>query len=77
MRHGVTTAQVALAWVHSKGADVIPIPGTKRVAYLEENLAAADIRLTSAELAQLDEAFPPTQIAGMRYPEKMMSTLGI
>jgi aryl-alcohol dehydrogenase-like predicted oxidoreductase len=76
-RHGVTTAQVALSWVHSKGADIIPIPGTKRVAYLEENLAAADIRLTSAELAQLDEAFPPTQIAGMRYPEKMMSTLGI
>jgi aryl-alcohol dehydrogenase-like predicted oxidoreductase len=75
--HGATTAQVALAWVHSKGADVIPIPGTKRVKYLQENLAAIDLKLSAAELAQLDEAFPPTQVAGTRYPEKMMGTLGI
>jgi diketogulonate reductase-like aldo/keto reductase len=64
--HGATPAQVALAWVHAKGEDVVPIPGTKRVAYLEENVAALDLTLTAEELDTLDGA---GQAAGQRYPD--------
>jgi aryl-alcohol dehydrogenase-like predicted oxidoreductase len=64
---GCTPGQLALAWVLSRGDDVVPIPGTKRRAYLEENAAAGDVELTRDDLAQLDEAFPPGAAAGDRY----------
>jgi aryl-alcohol dehydrogenase-like predicted oxidoreductase len=65
---GVTPAQLALAWVLAQGDDIIPIPGTKRRAYLEQNLAALDIDLTADEMARLDAAFPMGAAAGERYP---------
>jgi aryl-alcohol dehydrogenase-like predicted oxidoreductase len=70
---GVTAAQLALAWVHSRGDDIVPIPGTKRRRYLEENVGALEVELTDAELRQLDEAFPSGVAAGDRYPD--MSTV--
>jgi aryl-alcohol dehydrogenase-like predicted oxidoreductase len=71
--NGVTPAQVALAWVHSRGDDVIPIPGTKRRRYLEENVKALEVELTDEDLRRLEEAFPPGAAAGERYPD--MSTV--
>src|SRR5207253_2049454 len=68
-RKGVTPSQLALAWVLAQGDDIIPIPGTKRVKYLEENAAAVNIKLTPDEIAQLDAALPPGAAAGTRYPE--------
>lgn len=65
---GATLGQVALAWVLAQGSDVIPIPGTKRVAYLEENLRATDVSLTNVQLATLDAAFGPEHVRGARYP---------
>jgi aryl-alcohol dehydrogenase-like predicted oxidoreductase len=70
---GVTAAQLALAWVLHRGADVVPIPGTKRVAYLEENVAAVGIELAADELARLDAAAPAGATAGDRYSD--MSTV--
>ncbi|MGA2265532.1 MAG: aldo/keto reductase [Phycisphaerae bacterium] len=64
---GCTPAQLALAWVLGRGEDIVPIPGTKHLRYLEENLAALEIRLTAEELGRLDEAFPPGAAAGDRY----------
>jgi aryl-alcohol dehydrogenase-like predicted oxidoreductase len=64
--HGATPAQVALAWVHAKGEDLVPIPGTKRVRYLEENAAALDVALTDEDIATLDGA---GQAAGDRYAD--------
>jgi aryl-alcohol dehydrogenase-like predicted oxidoreductase len=64
--HDATPAQVALAWVHAKGEDIVPIPGTKRVRYLEENVAALDLELSADDLATLDGA---GQAAGDRYPD--------
>jgi len=69
---GVTPGQLALAWVLAQGEDIIPIPGTKRRSYLEENAAASDIELTSQDLAGLNELAPKGIAAGMRYPEAMM-----
>jgi len=66
---GVTTAQLALAWVLGQGDDVIPIPGTKRVRYLEENARAADIVLTPPQLARIEAAAPRGAVAGDRYPD--------
>jgi aryl-alcohol dehydrogenase-like predicted oxidoreductase len=66
-RHGGTAAQVALAWVLQRGDDVVPIPGTKRVRYLEENIAAVDLALDATDLADLDAALPPGGVAGDRY----------
>lgn len=66
---GVTAGQIALAWVLAQGDDVVPIPGTKRVAYLEENAAAADVELTSDDLARLGDVFPLGAAAGERYPD--------
>jgi aryl-alcohol dehydrogenase-like predicted oxidoreductase len=65
--HGATPGQVALAWVLSRGDDVVPIPGTKRVRYLEENAAASELELTDDDLRRLDEAFPVGATAGDRY----------
>jgi aryl-alcohol dehydrogenase-like predicted oxidoreductase len=66
---GVTPAQLALAWVLARGNDVVPIPGTKRRGYLEQNAAASEIELDVDDLAQLDEAFPPGVTAGDRYAD--------
>lgn len=71
-RRGVKAGQLALAWVMSKGADVFPIPGTKRRAYLEENAAAAEIELSAAEVAELEAAVPQEEVAGDRYPAAAM-----
>jgi aryl-alcohol dehydrogenase-like predicted oxidoreductase len=70
---GATPAQLALAWVHHRGEDVVPIPGTKRRKYLEENAAATEIELSNEDLRRLDEAAPPGGTAGDRYPD--MSTV--
>jgi aryl-alcohol dehydrogenase-like predicted oxidoreductase len=70
---GVTPGQLALAWVLSRGDDVVPIPGTKRRGYLEENAAASEVELTEDELARLEDAFPVGAAAGDRYPD--MSTV--
>jgi aryl-alcohol dehydrogenase-like predicted oxidoreductase len=65
---GFTAAQLALAWVHSRGEDVVPIPGTKKRRYLEENVAALDIKLDAADLRRIEEAAPRGAFAGDRYP---------
>ena len=72
-----TPAQVALAWVHAQGDGIFPIPGTKRRTYLEQNVAAFDLKLSSEEIAMLATAFPLGVTAGTRYPEKQMKALGI
>ncbi|MCG8690319.1 MAG: aldo/keto reductase [Minwuiales bacterium] len=66
---GVTPAQVALAWLLAQGDDIFAIPGTKRISYLEDNVAAGDIDLTSEELAALSDAMPVGSVHGERYPE--------
>jgi len=72
-----TPAQVAIAWLLAQGEDIVPIPGTKRRQYLVQNVAAADLALSDAELAQLNAAFPLGVTAGTRYPEKQLTALGI
>ena len=74
-RKGVTPGQIALAWLLGKGPDVVPIPGTKRRSYLEENVAAASVALDAAEMAALDAALAPDKVAGPRYGPKMMAML--
>ncbi len=69
---GCTASQLALAWVLAQGDDIIPIPGTKRVTYLEENAAAAGILLSADELERIHQALPPSGTAGDRYNEAMM-----
>jgi aryl-alcohol dehydrogenase-like predicted oxidoreductase len=71
-RRGVTPAQLALAWVLAQGEDIVPIPGTKRRKYLEENIAAVDIVLSAAELQEIGAAFPVGATAGTRYPAPHM-----
>ena len=66
---GVTAGQLALAWVLAQGEDIVPIPGTKRRTYLEENIAAATVALTEAELSQISKALPPGVAAGDRYSD--------
>jgi aryl-alcohol dehydrogenase-like predicted oxidoreductase len=72
---GCTPAQLALAWLLARGAEIVPIPGTKRVSYLEQNLAAEQVTLTAAELARLDEVFPAGAAAGDRYGKVALSLL--
>ncbi|MCU1322879.1 MAG: aldo/keto reductase [Acidobacteriaceae bacterium] len=74
-RRGVKAGQLALAWVLSKGEDLVPIPGTKRRKYLEENVAAADVQLTPAEVAELEAAFPQEEIVGERYAAGSLKTI--
>jgi aryl-alcohol dehydrogenase-like predicted oxidoreductase len=74
--HGLSSAQVALAWLLSRGDDVVPIPGTKQQRYLDANAAAADVVLTPGELEQLSEVFRPSAVAGERYPPGYFTTLG-
>ena len=75
--NGRTSAQVALAWVLSRGPDIVPIPGTKHRSWLEQNVAAARITLDDADLKALDEAFPSGAASGLRYPEGQLRRLGI
>lgn len=72
-----TPAQVALAWLLAQGQDVVPIPGTKRRSYLEQNCAALAVKLSKEEVARLSAAFPLDVTAGTRYPEKQMGGLGV
>jgi aryl-alcohol dehydrogenase-like predicted oxidoreductase len=72
-----TPAQIAIAWLLAQGEDVIPIPGTKRRKYLEQNCAALDVKLSPDEIEQLKSAFPLNVTAGTRYPEKQLAGLGI
>jgi aryl-alcohol dehydrogenase-like predicted oxidoreductase len=74
-RKGVKPGQLALAWVLAKGQDVVPIPGTKRRKYLEENAAAAQIVLTAVEIAELESAVPEGEIVGDRYAEANMRAI--
>jgi aryl-alcohol dehydrogenase-like predicted oxidoreductase len=70
---GVTAAQLALAWVLNQGDDIVPIPGARKLHHLEQNAAAADITLSAAELAQLDEVIPVAQVAGKRYSDASLA----
>jgi len=70
-----TSAQLALAWVLAQGDDIVPIPGTKRRKYLQENIGALDVDLTSNDLERIDEVAPKDAFAGSRYPEAMMKLL--
>lgn len=72
---GCTPAQLALAWVLSRSSSIVPIPGTKRRRNLEENVAAADVVLTSDALDALEAIFPAGAAAGLRYPEAMMGSV--
>ena len=74
---GVTAGQLALAWVQHRGSDVVPIPGTKRVSYLEENLAAASLALSAVDLKAIETAVPADAVRGNRYPEAGMKRVGI
>jgi aryl-alcohol dehydrogenase-like predicted oxidoreductase len=74
-RKGCPPAQLALAWVLAQGEDIVPIPGTKRRSYLEENVAALQIELTAGELAEFNQAMPVGATAGARYPEWSMAAV--
>lgn len=71
----ITPGQLALAWVLAQGEDLVPIPGTKRIAHLEENIGALDVVLTADDLAKIDAIFPLDAAAGLRYPAAMMGSV--
>jgi aryl-alcohol dehydrogenase-like predicted oxidoreductase len=73
---GCTPAQLALAWVLAQGEDIVPIPGTKRRRYLEENVGALAVRLSADDRHRLDQILPPGAAAGTRYAAEQMPTLG-
>ncbi len=72
---GCTPAQLALAWILARDPHIVPIPGTRKLARLEENLGALDVRLDAAELARIDALFPADAASGLRYPEAMMKSV--
>jgi len=72
---GITTSQLALAWTLAQGDNIVPIPGTKRRKYLEQNAGAANVELSAEELKRIDEVFPKDAAAGLRYPEAMMKSV--
>ena len=74
-RLDATPAQVALAWVLAQGEDIVPIPGTKRRKYLEENAAAVDVELTDEDLARIDAELP--EVAGDRYDQAGMASVNL
>ncbi len=76
-RKGCTTAQLALAWVLARGHDIVPIPGTRHVKYLEDNAAAVKVALSEEDMKALDKAAPPGAAAGQRYPEAAMHTVNV
>src|SRR4029077_9827846 len=73
---GCKPSQLALAWVLAQDEDIVPIPGTKRRKYLEENIAAVDVKLTPEDLLRINKVFPPGSALGARYPEQMMKVVG-
>ena len=73
---GIAPGQLALAWLLAQGEDIVPIPGTKRRKYLEENAGAADVALTDEDLARIGEVMPRGSAAGERYPEEQMRAVG-
>ncbi|MEU6696796.1 aldo/keto reductase [Pseudonocardia sp. NPDC046786] len=75
-RRGATAGQLALAWVQARGEHVVPIPGTKRRRYLEENVAATELELTADELAEIERAAPADAVAGERYPAHLQRNVG-
>jgi aryl-alcohol dehydrogenase-like predicted oxidoreductase len=72
---GVTASQLALAWVLAQGDDIVPIPGTKKRKYLEENAGAVDVQLSAEDLRRIDAVAPKGVAAGQRYPEAMMASV--
>jgi aryl-alcohol dehydrogenase-like predicted oxidoreductase len=76
MQKGCTTAQLALAWVLAQGDDIFPIPGTKHIRYLEENIGALDVQLTKKEREEIEAIAPKGAASGLRYPEVMMNSIG-
>ena len=72
---GITAAQLAIAWVLAQGEDIVPIPGTKRRTYLEDNAGAADVELTAEDLARIEAELPP--VAGERYNESGMAGVSL
>jgi aryl-alcohol dehydrogenase-like predicted oxidoreductase len=72
---GISAAQLALAWVMAQGPHIVPIPGSKSRKHLEDNAGAAEVTLSTDELAEIDAAFPPNEVAGERYAASMMETL--
>src|SRR2546430_2644753 len=74
---GCTTAQLALAWVLAQGEDIVPIPGTRHVRYLDENIGALDVKLSGEDLKRLDAILPPGAAAGPRYHERGMETVNL
>ena len=72
---GCTTSQLALAWVLAQGEHIFPIPGTKRITYLEENVGAVDIKLSQADLDEINTIAPKNAASGLRYPEAMMASV--
>ncbi len=72
---GCTASQLALAWVLAQGEDIVPIPGTKKLRYLEENVRAVEVKLTPADLKRIDEVAPHGAAAGLRYPEGGMKAV--
>jgi len=72
---GITPSQLALAWVLAQGNDIVPIPGTKRRKYLDENVAAMEVRLTAEDLRRIDEVAPKGAAVGHRYPEFLMGSI--
>lgn len=75
LKKKVLPSQLALAWLLSRGSEIVPIPGTTRISHLEENIAAAEIILSSEELASIEKIAPPGAAAGKRYPEQAMQAL--
>jgi len=69
---GCTASQLALAWVLARGEDIVPIPGTKRIKYLEENAAAVNVKLSKQDMVEIEDVMPSEAIAGARYPEQAM-----
>ncbi|MCM3627675.1 aldo/keto reductase [Paenibacillus glycanilyticus] len=74
---GCEPSQLALAWLLAQGQDIVPIPGTKRIKYLEENVGSLAVELTTADLARIDEVAPRGTASGLRYPEAAMSSLNL
>ena len=72
---GAKPGQIAIAWLLHKGPDIVPIPGTKRRQYLEENVAAVSIKLDAGEMKLLDDALAPDKVAGKRYAEGAMARM--
>jgi aryl-alcohol dehydrogenase-like predicted oxidoreductase len=72
---GCTPSQLALAWLLAQGEDIIPIPGTKRLKYLEENIGALEVHLNPQDLRRIESVFPMNAAAGERYPESAMKAV--